>query len=141
MPSLEQELADVFQCHDNCWQQLAFSELAALWDASSEPIYIGEEYSQPLVGWLDLNKHWGRLEARLVEAEFMSQLQIAKPLGERQALSIVFSQWRLLAIGSDKANSGQSWVTAILTRIDNTWKFIHYAESPVFIDEGKHGAD
>lgn len=124
-------IATLLERHDECWAGLDFDGLGALWDGHEDaPVYVGEEYAAPVVGWPDLHRHWARLAARLRRARVVSTLRLVKRLGPESALAVIEVEWEFLARGSDATLCGRNWVTAVVQDGAAGWRFVHWAESP-----------
>lgn len=127
----EDAIARLLGRHDECWARLDFEGLGALWDADEEaPVYVGEEYAAPVVGWGDLHRHWARLAGRLRRARVFSTLRLVKRIGPETALAVVEVDWEFLGRGSEVTHAGRNWVTAVLRDGATGWRFVHWAESP-----------
>ena len=59
-------------------------------------------------------------------------LHIARCSTPDLALIVYLCEWQFETADSDLRNSGQDWVTAILRRRDDGWRFIHQAELATF---------
>ncbi len=110
--------------------------LAELWDAEEPmPIYMGEEYAGPVVGWPDLNRHFSRVAARLQAAAVQSTpVRVDEPAAGVTRV-VLLSEWALTGIESTVPRRGRSWVSVILRRRDEVWRLVHYMEAPVYFDE------
>jgi hypothetical protein len=127
-------VASAIAAYDLCWSTLDFTGVTDLWDADDErPVYIGEEYHDPVIGWPDLRRHFGRFETRLRSARVASTVIGVKPLAEDLSMALLLVAWEFLTVETDDLHAGHSWVTALLRRRPEGWRFIHYAEAPVFI--------
>jgi hypothetical protein len=130
------ELTAWFAEHDRRWGATDFRELADLWDADEPlPVYMGEEYAGPVVGWPDLNRHFSRLAARLQAASVRSiPVRLDEPAPDL-ARVVLLSEWALTGVENPEPRRGRSWVTALLRRRANQWRLVHYMEAPVYFEE------
>ena len=134
---LVKEITQVLRLQDELWQTLDFAGLAAIWDMTYDvPIYVGDEYSAPVIGWHDLGRHWGRLGGRLREAWVSSTLLAAGRIGD-VAVVVYLMEWRFVAVESPEARSGQRWVSATLRPAVDGWRFVNQAESPAHSVDAK----
>jgi hypothetical protein len=98
--------------YDSCWGRLDFEGLSQLWVRSDpEPVYLGDEYAEPLVGALDLDRHWARLSARIRRASMRSTLHRVDVLNGGLARCVLLCRWRLSTRGVGGSGEGASWVT------------------------------
>src|ERR1051325_10182305 len=99
--AIREEIEEVRAAYDACWSRLALDGVADLWDRRHpNPVYIGEEYAAPIVGWAELNKHWARLAARLRSAEMRSSVIALDVPGPEVASAVLLSQWRFCGVES-----------------------------------------
>ena len=140
--SVREEIRAVLAEHDRLWQALDFAGVASLWDLEEGvPIYVGDEYAAPVVGWQDLNRNFGRLGGRLREAAMRSTLLEAHRAGSDLAIAVYLLEWSLATVESPERRSGQRWVSAVLRRVGDEWRFIHNAESPAYhVDRADMGS-
>jgi ketosteroid isomerase-like protein len=118
--------------HDRLWGALDVAGLAGLWDPEDDLLtYLGDEYSLPVVGQRELAQHWGRIRGRLQGASVTSTLFLARRLGDL-ALAVFLMEWQLVTVESPEPRAGQRWVTAVLRRRQDGWRFLHYAESSAY---------
>ncbi len=127
------EIVDILRRHDEAWCRLDPDALADLWDMSSSPVYIGDEYREPVIGWNELRRHFGRVGARLRSARWRSRLVVLRRPATDIALAVLLVSWTLVGIESDAEHRGESWWTVLLRRTDNGWRFLHQAETPVHL--------
>jgi len=131
---LHGELTAVLAGFDRLWHDLDFVGLAGLWDAEEgTPVYIGDEYPAPVVGWQELARHFGKAGGRIHEAAVRSTLLDAHRVASDLAVAVFLMDWELVAVESPERHIGQRWVTALLRRRDDGgWRFLHHAESPAY---------
>jgi hypothetical protein len=134
LETLSREIGDLVELHDRRWCELDMWGVAALWDTSGVPVYVGDEYPQPLVGWSDLNRHWGRLGSRLQAAAVASTPIVIRLLSPTVVTMVMLCEWELVTVESDQARSGRSWIAWVVTRADAGWRIVQSVESAVFID-------
>lgn len=131
--SAEDEIRDLLADYDRHWSRLDMRSLYRMWDPDEhDPVYIGGEYPAPVIGRGELGRHWGRLGGRITVAHTASSLAHCALLTPDLALIVYLCEWQFETADSDLRNSGQDWVTAILRRRDDGWRFIHQAESATF---------
>jgi hypothetical protein len=137
---VRKEIDELLAAHDSCWSRLELRDVGGFWDATHPaPVYIGEEYAAPVIGWPELNKHWARLAARLRSAWMRSSIvALELPIPEI-AVAVLLSEWRFAGIESEVEHDGECWVTALLRLTANGWRFFHYMEAPIF--RGADGLD
>ena len=127
------EIGSLLDEHDRLWRCLDFAGLAGLWDrAEGMPIYVGDEYPGPVIGWQDLERHFGRLGGRLREADVATRLMAAHGIAADLALAVVLLEWSYSTVESADRLGGQRWVSCLLRRTAVGWRFVHYAESPAY---------
>jgi len=133
-PALRAQIAELLARHDDCWRHLDFVAVVGLWDTDEPfPVYVGDEYRAPVIGWHDLGRHFGRLGGRLSEASMRSTLLEAHLVASDVAVATYLLDWTLATVESAGALSGQRWVTAMLRRsADAKWRFINCIESPAY---------
>ena len=123
------------------WSALDFAAVADLWERDSpQPIYIGDEYAMPLVGVDQLDRHWARMGSRLKSATVSSQLWSAEELAGGLARCVLLSRWSLTGresgLETERAHSGASWITWLLTRRGEDFRIFHHMESQVYLEDG-----
>jgi ketosteroid isomerase-like protein len=129
----QDEIRDVLADYDRFWRALDMRSLFRLWDQDEqEPVYIGGEYPAPVIGRGELGRHWGRLGGRITLAQTTSSLLHCRLLAPDIAMVVYLCEWEFETADSDLHNSGQDWVTAVLRRREQGWRFIHQAESATF---------
>jgi hypothetical protein len=129
----EDEVMDVLRRHDEAWCRLDTDAIAEMWDRSSSPVYIGDEYREPVIGWNELSRHLGRIGARLRSARWRSRLVVLRHPAPDVALAVLLVSWTLVGIESDVEHRGESWWTVLLRRTEQGWRFLHQAETPVYL--------
>ena len=130
---LRSELQALLAIHDEMWRKLDFAGLAGLWDVQEgTPVYVGDEYPAPVMGWSDLGRHFGRLGGRLNAAGMSSTLLEAHSIAENVAVAVYLADWTLTTVESPDEHRGQRWVSAVLRRGADGWRFLHVAESPAY---------
>jgi len=140
--ALRVELSRLLDRQDQLWQALDFAALSGLWDAAEgRPVYIGDEYPAPIVGWQDLARHWAKLGGRLHSALMRSTLFEARRLTDDIAVAVFLAEWQLVAVESPERHTGQRWVTAVLRRRDGAWRIVHHAESPAYVNAAEIATD
>jgi ketosteroid isomerase-like protein len=131
--ALYREIVTLLEVHDQLWRKLDVAGLAGLWDAAEGfPIYVGDEYPTPVIGWQELARHWGKVGGRLHEASMRSTLLHAHRVSADIAVAVFLAEWELVAVESPERHSGQRWVTAVLRHRDDGWRIVHHAESPAY---------
>jgi hypothetical protein len=79
-----------------------------------DPVYIGDEYAEPQVGADALDRHWGRLSARVRSASMRSEMRRADELDGGVVRCVLLCRWRLATRGPGGAGAGASWVGWLL---------------------------
>jgi hypothetical protein len=127
-------LGDLVRAYDDCWSRLDFVALADLWERTDPPpIYVGDEYAEPLIGAGELDRHWARIAGRIKSASVTSTLHEYDAVGETVLRAVVLSRWRLTSTESDVQRSGASWITWLLVRRGRTYRIFHQMESQVYL--------
>lgn len=135
------DIASLLKEHDRAWGRLDLESLAELWDRhASFPVYLGEEYSHPITTWPELARHWARLGARLRAATVESKLTTVNLLATDIAAIVALIDWRFVGVESSTEHRGHTWATAIMRRRSVGWRFVHYMEAPIFLEDHQpHG--
>jgi hypothetical protein len=103
--------------------------------ADPEPVYIGEEYAEPQVGADALEKHWGRLSARVRSASMRSEVHRADVLDGGVVRCVLLCRWRIDARGPGGAGRGASWITWLLVPRDEGYRIALHMESETHLPE------
>jgi hypothetical protein len=130
---IEDEIEDVLRRHDEAWSRLDVDAISELWDPSFSPVYIGDEYREPVLGWNELSRHLGRVGARLSSARWRSRLIALRRPAPNLALATLLVSWTLVGVESDLERRGNSWWTMLIRRTDDGWRFLHQAETPTYL--------
>jgi hypothetical protein len=130
---IDAEIQDVLRRHDEAWSQLDVDAISELWDRSFSPVYIGDEYREPVLGWNELSRHFGRIGARLSSAQWNSRLVALRRPAPDLALATLLVSWTLVGVESNMERSGDSWWTVLMRRTDDGWRFLHQAETPTYL--------
>jgi ketosteroid isomerase-like protein len=130
---IEKEIEDVLRRHDEAWSRLDVDAIAELWDRAFSPVYIGDEYREPVLGWNELSRHFGRIGARLSSAHWSSRLVALRQPAPDLVLATLLVSWTLLGVESDMERRGNSWWTMLMRRTDVGWRFLHQAETPTYL--------
>ena len=133
MAEIEEEIEDVLRRHDEAWSRLDVDAISELWDPSSSPVYIGDEYREPVLGWNELSRHFGRVGARLSSARWRSRLVAVRQPAPDLALATLLVSWTLVGVESGMERRGDSWWTIVMRRTDDGWRFLHQAETPTYL--------
>ncbi len=128
-----EEIEEVLRRHDEAWSRLDVDAISELWDRSFSPVYIGDEYREPVIGWNELSRHFGRVGARLRSAEWNSRLVALRQPAPDLALATLLVSWTLIGVESDLEHRGNSWWTMLIRRTDDGWRFVHQAETPTYL--------
>jgi hypothetical protein len=135
-PAAAAVLADLVREHDKKWCSLDFVGLSALWERDHPtPIYLGDEYAEPLIGAEALGRHWARLGSRLKAASMSSTVHTCELVDDKIARCVLLSRWRLTGRESDLEHVGASWITWLLIRRDEQYRIFHHMESQVYLGE------
>jgi hypothetical protein len=130
----QSELARLVAEYDSCWGRLDFDGLSRLWVRSApEPVYLGEEYAEPLVGADELDRHWARLSARVRSATMQTTLQRADLLDGGVARCVLLSRWELATRGTGGEGVGSSWITWLAVARDEGYRIALHMESEVHL--------
>ena len=120
--------------YDKRWSDLDFGGLWDLWEHHSpQPIYIGDEYPAPLIGFDELARHWARVANRLTSASVSSRLHTFDTVNDEIVRAVLLSRWRLRGWESVE-RSGTSWITWLLVRRNGQDRIFHHMESQVYFD-------
>ena len=116
------------------WNSQDFATILELWDEDQEvPTYIAEEQAQWFVGWerlrgyLDPPKHNPAIEALRMEYYDIQVKQIAPDL----AIAIWYLHFEMKIIASNPIGEEVRASGVFRKKDDGSWKWIHYAESPI----------
>jgi hypothetical protein len=130
------DVTDLVREYDKRWSSLDFVGLADLWErASPQPIYLGDEYAEPLIGEDELDRHWARVASRIKAASVSSTLHSFDVVDDAVARVVLLSRWRLSSRGSDVERTGASWITWLLVRRDERYRIFHQMEAQVYLPE------
>jgi hypothetical protein len=120
--------------YDSRWGRLDFEGLSRLWvRADPEPVYVGDEYAEPLVGAEELDRHWARLSARVSGASMSSTLHHADVFDGGVVRCVLLCRWRLVTRGVGGAGEGASWVTWLAVPRDGRYLIALHTESEVHL--------
>jgi hypothetical protein len=124
------------QEYDQRWSDLDFGGLWDLWEHDSpQPIYVGDEYPGPLIGFDELARHWARVANRLTWASVSSRLHSHDTVNDEIVRAVLLSRWRLRGRESDSERSGASWITWLLVRRSGQDRIFHHMESQVYVGD------
>jgi hypothetical protein len=130
------DVTDLVREYDKRWSSLDFVGLADLWErASPQPIYLGDEYAEPLIGEDELDRHWARVASRVKAASVSSTLHSFDVVDDAVARVVLLSRWRLSSRGSNVERTGASWITWLLVRRDERYRIFHQMEAQVYLPE------
>ena len=101
--------------------------------ADPEPVYLGDEYAEPLIGADEMDRHWARLSARVREASMSSTLHRVDVLDGGIARCVLLCRWRLSTRGVGGAGEGASWVTWLAVPRDGRYLIALHTESEVHL--------
>lgn len=128
--------ADLVASYDGAWSRTDFDALARLWVRSDpDPVYIGDEYAEPQVGADALDRHWGRLSARVRSASMRSEVRRADVLDGGVVRCVLLSRWRLTTRGPGGAGDGASWVSWLLVPRAEGLRIAMHMESEIHVPE------
>jgi hypothetical protein len=131
---VEAALTDLVRDYDKRWSSLDFVGLAYLWERDSRaPIYVGDEYAEPLIGNDDLDRHWARVASRVKTASVSSTLHTFDVVDGTVVRAVLLSRWRLTGRESDHEHVGASWITWLLVRRDDRYRIFHHMESEAYL--------
>jgi hypothetical protein len=120
--------------YDSCWGRLDFEGLSQLWARSDpEPVYVGDEYAEPVVGADDLDRHWARLSARVRQASMRSTLHRVDVLDGGVARVVLLCRWTISTRGVGGAGDGASWVTWLAVPRGGRYLIALHMESEVHV--------
>ena len=128
--TLREEVEGFFSDYDRHWNGLSLAAILSDWTPEDIPIYLGEEYADPIVGWDNLREHLGRVETRVRSMRITSEIHEVKLVAPDVALTLISTRWTMETVESTVPRSGESWVTVVLRRQSAKWRLLHYAESP-----------
>jgi hypothetical protein len=128
-----EELVELVREHDRCWNATDLRGVAALWDAKhGAPLYLGDEYLLPVVGWTELTMHWGRLGSRIDQASLTTHVVLVSLHDVAFASITALADWSLRTVESTETRSGRSWVTVLARRRPEGWRIVHSSETPIY---------
>lgn len=131
-PDVEALVAD----YDSAWGRLDFDALSRLWVRSDpEPVYIGDEYAEPQVGADALDRHWGRLSARVRSASMRSSVCRADGLDADVVRCVLLCRWTLVTRGPGGDGEGASWVSWLLVPRAGGHRIALHMESAVHLPD------
>jgi len=131
------EVADLVRQYDALWSSLDFAGVAELWvRGEPQPIYVGDEYAEPLIGVDELERHWARIAARLKTASVSSALHECDVVDDSVVRALLLSRWSLTGTESDVERTGASWITWLLVRRSDRLRIFHQMESQVYLSDG-----
>ena len=126
--------SDLVREYDNLWSALDFVGLSDLWERNNpQPVYLGDEYAEPLIGADALDRHWARVAGRLKAASVSSQLHVWDEVSDTVARAVLLSHWRLTAREADIERMGASWITWLLVRRGDRYRISHHMEAQVYL--------
>jgi hypothetical protein len=129
-PALDALVAE----YDSRWGRLDFEGLSQLWVRSDpEPVYLGDEYAEPLVGADDMDRHWARSSARIRQASMRSTLHRIDVLDGGVARCVLLCRWTMSTRGVGGAGEGASWVTWLAVPRDGRYLIALHMESEVHL--------
>jgi hypothetical protein len=132
------EVNDLVGTYDKLWSGLDFAGLASLWVRDvPAPIYLGEEYAEPVIGGDDLDRHWSRAAARIKAAAVNSVLHSTDIVDDRLVRAVLLSRWRLTGRESDIERHGASWITWMLVRRGERYLIFHHMEADVYLADNE----
>jgi hypothetical protein len=132
------DVTDFVREYDKRWSSLDFVGLADLWERTSpQPIYLGDEYAEPLVGEDELDRHWARVAGRIKAASVSSTLHSFDVVDDSFVRVVLLSRWRLSSRESDLERTGASWITWLLVRCDEGYRIFHQMEAQVYLPENE----
>jgi hypothetical protein len=130
--------SDLVREYDERWSALDFACLSELWvQDNPQPIYIGDEYPEPLVGAEALDRHWARVASRVKSASVSSTLHSFDMVGDAVGRAVLLSRWRLTGREADLERTGASWITWLLIRRDEQYRIFHQMEAQVYLPESE----
>jgi hypothetical protein len=127
--------------YDKHWATVDFAAISGLWERSEPvPIYVGDEYAAPLIGTREIDRHWGRLGARVRAASMFSEVHSCDVLAEGVVRCVLLCRWRLAARETEFERVGASWVTWLLVRRDDEYRVCHHMETQVYLGDDIAGS-
>jgi hypothetical protein len=128
--------SDLVREYDGRWSALDFVGLSELWAQDNpQPMYVGDEYPEPLVGADALDRHWARVASRVKSASVSSTLHSFDMVGDAVGRAVLLSRWRLTGREADLERTGASWITWLLIRCDERYRIFHQMEAQVYLPE------
>ena len=98
-----------------------------------DPVYLGDEYAEPLVGADELDRHWARLSARVRAASMKSTLHRVDVLDGGVARCVLLCRWTLTTRGVGGVGEGASWVTWLAVPREERYLIALHMESEVHL--------
>jgi hypothetical protein len=130
--------SDLVREYDERWSALDFVGLSELWvQDDPQPMYVGDEYPEPLVGAEALDRHWARVASRVKSASVSSTLHSFDMVGDAVGRAVLLSRWRLTGREADLERTGASWITWLLIRRDEQYRIFHQMEAQVYLPESE----
>jgi hypothetical protein len=132
------DVSDLVREYDERWSSLDFVGLGDLWVRDDpQPIYVGDEYAEPLIGNDELDRHWARVASRLKAATVSSTLYSFDVVDDAVVRAVLLSRWRLKGRESSAERVGASWITWVLIRRGDRYRIFHQMESQVYLAESE----
>jgi hypothetical protein len=116
------------------WNSQDFATILELWDEDQEvPTYIAEEQAQWFVGWDRLREYLDPPRPNpAVEALRMRYYDIqVKQIAPDLAIAIWYLHFEMKIIASNPIGEEVRASGVFRKKDDGSWKWIHYAESPI----------
>lgn len=96
-------------------------------------MYIGDEYAEPQAGADALDRHWGRLSARVRSASMRSEVHGAEVLDGGVVRCVLLSRWTLATRGPGGEADGASWVSWLLVPRTDGYRIALHMEAQVHL--------
>jgi hypothetical protein len=128
------DVDELVAAYDSCWNRVDFDGLSRLWVRSDpDPIYVGDEYPEPLVGAQQLDRHWARLSARVRQATMRSTPYRADVLEGGPLRCVLLCRWSFMTRGTETSATGASWVTWLAVPHEGRRRIALHMESEVHL--------
>ena len=120
-------LADLQQC----WRNLNFAGIRALWDQSRAPIYLAEEAEQVHTTWAELEAYWQATTQSIERLQMRIEALQLIALSPELISAVYKMHWNGVVRGMPRPVGGDNRVVATLRRTAAGWRFVQYVEAPL----------
>jgi hypothetical protein len=116
---------------EKAWARRDFAALKALWDTSTDPVYLPEEARRPCLTWSDLEQYWQLTEraSRAVSVR-LSDVHY-RALSTDLIAALYAMHWNFQTRDEQLPVGGDVRVYAVFRRTPQGWRFAQYIEAPL----------